>query len=332
MSLAGALTVTGGNNVVVLGANMSITGFQTLIANNTTGITTLTNNGKKWPGSMQLATTAGASGHSFADNWTISGSFVAADPGPLMLGNKMFISGGISTQAGAARLTAVGSTTELVMVGTGTIGGGPLTIQGNPVTINTTGTITMSPSSATTFNNGVIFTYITGSVITTGNTTTFGTSTINSGNIIWNNIAISSNATASLSSSLNVGGTLTLNAAGASTVQAFTGSAGFTTFNLIDIHTATNILKNVVFQANNTYTVTNAFNASGSAKTNVITYASSDGTARANLVLQPGASCNSNISFTRINASAGRPVYTFNGVITDCLNISQLNTLTTVGG
>ena len=63
----------------------------------------------------------------------------------------------------------------------------------------------------------------------------------------------------------------------------------------------------------------------------ILTFTSDDGTIKAKLKLNQGATCNVLANFTRIDASGGRSINSFNGIITNCININSFNDLKTIG-
>lgn len=125
-----------------------------------------------------------------------------------------------------------------------------------------------------------------------------------------------------LNDTLTVSGTMTL-----SVTMSFAGTSGWTCAMLtVAAITATTLtLKNSV-----TYTITGTLNCY-SAPISTILFTSDDAVLKANLTLVQGVTCRCIANFTRINSSGGRPIRSFNGVITSCLNISAFNDLITIG-
>jgi len=114
-------------------------------------------------------------------------------------------------------------TSSLNIIGTGTLGGTTATIK-IPVTINTSGTITIG--SNLYIGTGGSLTYTSGTVVTTGSTLVCATSTtLNTNGITWNSVNLGTTTvqTFTLSSNLTASGTLTLT--GAAALQpAFAGA------------------------------------------------------------------------------------------------------------
>lgn len=167
-------------------------------------------------------------------------------------------------------------------------------------------------------------TYSSGTVTTSGSTLTIGAATtLNTNGISWNNITFSATATYTINSLLTVSGTITLSGG---VNQTFAGTSGFTTATLTCSHTgaSTITLKNSV-----TYTISGAFNAFVSRPTGpALIITSDDATLKATLTLNQGATCNVLANFTRIDASAGRTIFTFNGTLTSTINITAITDLT----
>lgn len=105
---------------------------------------------------------------------------------------------------------SVTGTSQVILGGTGTW---TSTATSNglrlPVTINTSGTITLSGSI---LFNGSSLTYTAGTVVTTGNTLTVAASTtLNTNGINWNSVTFSNTITVTLSSNMTVNGTFNKN-------------------------------------------------------------------------------------------------------------------------
>jgi len=131
---------------------------------------------------------------------------------PIFNTNTINISENLTLNSSVSGMTFSG-TTNLVLTGTGTWTGSSTSIQlRNNLTINASGTITIS--GIVYYNTGIL-TYTTGTVVTTGSTLNCALSTtFNCGNMDgvttnkWNNIVFSA-GTQTLTSSLNISGNLT---------------------------------------------------------------------------------------------------------------------------
>lgn len=146
-------------------------------------------------------------------------------------GITLNVSGNASIGSNGGNLAG---TASLNMTGTGTLGGTTTLIK-IPVTINTSGTITIGTNLY--FGTGGSFTYtpqVGSSVVVTTNLLTFiGNVTMNSGAIIWNNINATSAGTITLNSNLLWSGSLSYNPSAAiSGTGRLTPSGGSTTLNI----------------------------------------------------------------------------------------------------
>lgn len=200
------------------------------------------------------------------------------------------------------------STTVYNLVGTGTWSGNtPFTF---PLIINTSGTITLS---GTVQYGRRTFTYISGTVVTTGSTLTIMAGcTLNTAGISWNNVTINAAGTYVLSSLLTMN---SLAYSGAGNIT-FSGSFGFTTANL----TCTTANKTITYVNSITYTVTNSLTLVGTSAQPIL-FTSNSGTIRAIVTLDPSASQNvSYTNATRIDSSAGQTILSSGGVFVNTLN------------
>ena len=211
--------------------------------------------------------------------------------------------------------------TTKTLVGNWTISG-TLTITSTH-TVNRTTAETISCAG---LNNGT--TSGTAEIIITGGTWS-------NSNAITNNVTFAGNVTLSGNIAYNTGtlkwtsGTIT---AGSSTLTIITTTTldlnGVTLNNLTITATAAITISLV---NGKTLTVSGAFTANSARLGIVPIIASDDGTLTSSLVLAVGATCNVNASFTRIDASGGRPINTWNGTVTSCTNINSFTDLRTVG-
>jgi hypothetical protein len=182
--------------------------------------------------------------------------------------------------------------------------------------VSIAGNVTISGSI--NYSTGTL-SYSSGTVTTTSSTLTIANSvTLSTNGITWNNITLSlaGTQTVTINSLLSIGGTLTI---ASNPNVVFAGSSGFTTATLL-IQSISNIpttLKNGV-----TYTVTSALTFITSNPAGHSSIISDDASLKAILTLSNGATCNVGyVNFTRIDASGGRPILSFNGTITSCTNV-----------
>jgi hypothetical protein len=178
------------------------------------------------------------------------------------------------------------------------------------------GTVTVS--GIVSYDTGTL-TCTSGTVTTSGSTLTIGASTtLNTSAISWNEIDFTADATVTINSILTA---TTIVMSGFSTLT-FAGTSGFTvgtlTNNRVNVGTVTFV--NTV-----TYTITTSFSSFTGRVGAITTYTSDHATNLAILTLNNGATCNCLSSFTRIDASNGRAIWTFNGTVTTCNNIYAFN-------
>jgi hypothetical protein len=273
---------------------------------------TITSGGKTFPNGVTMTNT---NTKTLSGNWTISGALTVSGSTILNRTTNETLScaglGGAQLITGTAKLILTGGTWNH----SGTSNTLNMDIQGN-VTV----------SGSVPFSGENTLTYVSGTVTTTSSTLNInnGSCTLNTNGITWNNITITSTGTYTINSLLSATGTLLCPAANVT----FAGTAGFT----VGTATFQNITSNTISLKNSvTYTVTTALNASSSRTGAILLFTSDDGTLKATLTLSQGATCNVLASFTRINASSGRSIVTFNGTITSCNNIVEKHDYGTVG-
>jgi hypothetical protein len=305
LTIAGSFTDVTNHSWTVSG-----TGSMTISA-----ASTITSGGKTFPGPVSFS---GSNTKTLVGNWTISGTLTAATSTTTI--NKT--ASEVLSCAGLTVTGTVAGSISITLTG-GTWGGsGSNNIAG---TINFAGTSTFSATGS--YIGGGTISYTSGTITTTASTLTLGAScTLNTNGMSWNNITLSNTTlTITINSLLTITGTFTLGSA----AQTFAGTSGFTTANLTDPSVgtpATKTLKNGI-----TYTITTAFTAASSRSASKLLFTSDDGTLTAALTLNYGATCAVLADFTRINASGGRTIWTFNGVLTTCTNIISFSDYPTSG-
>jgi len=281
--------------------SVSGTGSMTISASST-----ITSNGKTFPGPVSFS--GASTTKTLSGNWIISGTLTIS-------GNSLVINWTTNESISCAGLTMTNSlasgTAKIILTGGTWQSGGTvinnLDIQGN-VTI----------SAGVAFNTKTL-TYISGAITTTNSTLTIAApTTLNTNGISWNNITLTSGATTvTINSLLTITGTLTFPVSSGIT---FAGSAGWTCSTLTN---ASNSGTTITLVNGVTYTITTAFNAFNSRIGAILLFTSDHASNKAILTLNQGATCNVLANFTRIDASAGRTIWTFNGTITTCTNINQ---------
>ncbi len=163
-----------------------------------TGTGTYTSNGKTWPYELHFNGTAITT--TMGDNWTV-GSI------RLNTNNHTINSNTINCTGSLTEATSVNKsgTTSIVLTGTGTWSNSSTGNLNLPLTINTSGTITIS--SSVRYGNGT-FTYTAGTIVNTSSTVIFTGSTINASGMTFNNVTFGT-GTLTLSSNINLTGILT---------------------------------------------------------------------------------------------------------------------------
>jgi hypothetical protein len=178
------------------------------------------------------------------------------------------------------------------------------------------GTVTIS--GGVSYDTGTL-TCTSGTVTTTSSILTIAASTtLNTSAISWNEIDFTVDATITINSVFTM---VTMTISGLTNIT-FGGTTGWVvgTINQNKIGAGTCTLANGV-----TYTITTAFNNFKDAVGTIMLYTSDHATNLAILTLNNGATCNCLASFTRIDASGGRAIWTFNGTVTSCNNIYAFN-------
>ncbi len=314
---SGFTATTTHNAVATIAGNWTFGTFYTIAGSSAVTISaasTITSGGKTWP-----------------NNLNFSGANTKILNGDLTIGGQLIIGGSAATVFnrtasencycnGISYASTITGNVDLYITG-GT------SIQLAAI-LNLNTFFQGSSTISTNFNFGTsTITYISGTITTTGSLLTLSSScTLNTAGIIWNNITIPVAATITNNSFLTATGTLNCSLTNGN--YTFAGTSGFSVAGLTCGQTSATT---VSFKNSLTYTITSAFNAFSSRAGGILLFTSDHATLKANLIVSPGATCNILASFTRIDASGGRPTPTFNGTITDCLNISELHDFRTVG-
>lgn len=314
LDLQGNVTVSG-NVYYRTGTLKYVSGTITVTSStlNITGSCTLNTNGMSW---NWVVLAAGALTVTLTSNCLIGGTLYNNGAGVRTINRTtsetLTVGDGISVSTGSF----TGTASLIITGGTWTAGSTSATISNNftikgNVTIGTT--VAYTTNTLTFDNTGGPYT-----VTTTGSTLYLYTNcTLNTDGITWATVTSPNSNTITINSTLSAD---TLSIAG--TAQTFAGTVGFNVsiFSVTAISAITHTLA-----AGVTYTVTSLFQCKDSRIGSIVLFTSSSGTVRANLIMPNNGNnlCNVLASFTRINASGGRSITTFGGVITDCLNIVQ---------
>ncbi len=291
-----------GNITLVTGMTITVTGS---IAPNASG--TWTSNGKIWNGG--IVPTA-VSTITLADDWTIVGAFGHTTTGGTITfnNNNLFLRGNYTASSG--RIITGSSLVVLNATTTQTINvSGTWSID---MSINASGAVIIQGLNVSA---SMSITYVTaGSFSHTGLLSVLSSFTFDTAGISWNNVTITSNSTMTLNSLWSIAGTLTI-----TTVSVvFDGTAAWT------CSTFTITTGNQTLQSGNTYTINTAINVAGtSANTGVLQ--SSSGVSTAALTLVQGASQDVDFLDTiRIDASAGKTIWTYRGTPTSSVNVKLM--------
>jgi hypothetical protein len=170
--------------------------------------TTLNTNGITW---NNVTMNAGVT-YTLSSNMTVGGTLAVGSNNvtTTINGNTIYVGGDLTINNHSG--TVVTGTTTIVLNGTGTWSAGAnVGVLKNPLTINTSGTITVSGSVA--YNTGTL-TYTTGTVTTTGSTLVIGGSVTLPTGITWNNITITAAGTYTLTGNLTMVGNFTVGVGG----------------------------------------------------------------------------------------------------------------------
>lgn len=316
------LTFTGGyTNTVTINSNQAIQvagnftdntahSWTTLGTGNTLQITaaaTIASGGKTYPGNVAFT---GSNTKTISGNWTIGGTLTALTTTTTI--NKT--ASEVITSAGLTLTGAIAGNIDITLSGGTWSGGGVGTMTG---TLNFAGNVIIS--GAVTFNgSGATLKYTSGTITTTGSTVSnnnlSGTVTWDTNGMTFNSVVFGNTQTNSLTSLLTAA-TITVNNA-----ITFTGAAGFTC-NTLTTTGLLNAAANITLVHAVTYTVNSAITFTNNRSGATYTFISDDGTIQAIMTVLPAATCNVCANFTRIDASAGRPINTFSGTVTTCNNI-----------
>jgi hypothetical protein len=204
--------------------------------------------------------------------------------------------------------------------GTWTAGGASNSSVRNNLDIDGNATI----SGTVAYYDGTI-TYVSGTITVTGSTLNIhGACTLDTDGMSWATVTLTNTTpqTYTINSTFNAN---QLNIGTAATTT-FAGTHGWNVNILNDpkIQVGTNTLQNSV-----TYQINEQFLCRSSRVGSIVLFTSNHASNKAILTLQNPAACNVLASFTRIDASNGRTIPTFNGTITDCLNIVEFHDLPT---
>lgn len=321
-----SFTVTSGytntithNAVLTVAGNVTLNTSYTIAGSSAMTISaasTITSNGKTWPNSM---TWSNANTKTLSGNLNISGLLTVSSLTTLnQTGtDTLVLAGGLTNSSGA-----ISGTARIKLTGGTWTGGAASAISNN---LDFAGNITLGTNVAFGGVSSTL-TYISGTITTTSSTlTTANNIVFNTNGITFNNITFASSSTFTLNSLLTATGNVTVNAGISPT---FAGSYGFNVANLIinNVNAQTVTLNDAA-----TYTITTSLEAYKSRVGAILTITSDHASNKAVLTLNQGATCNLLANLTRIDASGGRTIRTFNGTVTSCTNVQEFHDLQTIG-
>jgi hypothetical protein len=287
--------------------NMLSTNFITF-----TGNQTITSNGAIFPGSISF--TSGVSTKTLNGSWTILGTLTIGSLAATTL-NRTNLTDTLSANGLPQINSTLSGTAKIRVTGGILTNGGTSPISNN---LDLDGNITITGNL--TYNTGTL-TYISGT-ITTANLIIGSGCTLDTNGMTWNSIS------ATNTSSIVINSLLSVTSLSVSQI-IFSGTHGFMVANFIRTQGASSP-NTVTFKNSLTYTITNSLAVLNTANLLNVNFVSDSATLRANLILRTGATCNVCARFTRIDATGGRPINTWNSTVTDCINVRSFTDLRTV--
>lgn len=319
-TLAGSqnITLNGGNLTFGSGMTQNWSGNLLIAA---TG-TTITSNAKEISGALILTTGApnpttttfsgdfkcGSLQHTtVAGTWNLNGSDIYLKGSATTFGvsGSRFI-------AGTSTIRLVTTTMALSIFITGSIS--------NNVIINATNAITQTAAVVIT---GGTWTYVSGTWATGVNQfQAIGNCTLNlAGMPIYILALVTNGVVVTLTSLLTVTNKVSQGVTGTVT---FDGTHGFTTPTLETV--ASGNARNIIFKSGVEYFITSAVEAQAGVYTARSLFSATSAGTKAKLTLSQGVTQNiPNVDFTDIDAGNGITICSYNGTISNCTNVRQLN-------
>lgn len=310
-----SLTFTSGyTNTITLNAVLTIAGDFTDRPEHTwagasgiaiTANSTITSNGKTFPNAVTFSTSTTTK--TLSGNWTIGGLFTTngAHVNQVINGDTLILAGTVSidgsTTAGTATIRLTGTLYE-------SFNNSALY---NDILIDGDMTIT-----DIVIRGGKSLKYLSGNVINTIKLTCTDTCTIDVAGISWNNVTFDDKTTINslVTSNYVLFGTSALG-------NILAGPYGFVTGELWYTGSSGVILQDNINTPTATYTINTLLRFPYMPSRFI---QSSDPVYKAKLILGPNSNQDNLGSFTRIDASVGKPIFTYKGIITDCINVVSL--------
>ena len=294
---------------ITLDTGMIISGTGRIEA---TATGSITSNGFSWPNDFRFSGGV-LTTKTLIGDLTINGALLVAGGLINKTTSEILIANNGQTISGSCQ----GSADIYLKAGTWTATTGNSIIQNNLFLDG--GSITIS---GTVYYGTGTLRYLGGTITTTGSTLRIEIDcTINTSGMVWGTVFVTSSLTLTIDSTLSTDILIPQ-------ISTFSGSYGWVcnTFQQLSATSQTVTLKNGI-----TYTINTLFDCKYARVGSIILFTSDHASNKANLVLQPGATCQCLASFTRIN-NTGRPIRTFNGTVTDCVGVVSVYDLKTVTG
>ena len=308
-----SLTITSGytatmthNAVLTIAGNITLSTPYTIAGSSgmvISAASTITSNGKTW---SNILTFSNVNTKTLNGNFTVGGTLTISNATTLnQTGTDTLSCNGLTTNSGAILGTAKIRLTGGTWTSNQSFGvGNNLELDGN-----------------ISISNGTIYStikYISGTVTHSGTFYTFGNVTLDVFPVIFvNGFFLNGVHTIIINSLLRFSGNILIG----QNNKIFSGTSGFECGSITNYGNA----ETRTFQNGVTYTINGNFDYRNG------TFISNDATLRANIVLKNGAICNTNTSFTRIDATGGRTINSWNGTIIDCVNVRSFTDFQPVG-
>lgn len=311
-------TVTINSNVIVTiaGSFTDNTAHSWAVGNTVSGLTisataTITSGGKTFAGAIVFS--GAAATKTISGNWVLSGR--------LSINTNVQV----VNHTVAETITCFGWTSSVACSGTiDIILSGSTTSSGAAVSINSL-TFAGNVTIATYNMSAGSLIYTSGTVTQSGTITFSGSVTINAAGAVFDGTNFTGAGSTITINSLLTCATMSI---GAVTPVTFAGTSGITCSGVLTC--TQTIASTYTFKTGVTYTF-GGITASASRTGAILLFTSNDAATKTIFTIPQGSSNSILASFTRVDASGGRPISTFNGVVTDCINIVSYTDLQTLG-
>jgi hypothetical protein len=285
------------NAVLTIAGNVTLSTPYTIAGSSgivISAASTITSNGKTWP---NILTFSNVNTKTLNGNFTVGGTLTISNATTLnQTGTDTLSCNGLTTTA-----ASIAGTAKIRLIG-GTWSSNQSNGVGNYLELDGNISISNGTISSSTIK------YISGTITHSGTFYTFGNVTLDVFPVIFvNGFFLNGAHTLIINSLLRFSGFILLGQSN----KIFSGTSGFECATLLNF----GIADTRTFQNGVTYTINSSFDYRGG------TFISNHPTLRANILLKNGAISSTNCNFTRIDSSGGRTINTWNGTVTDCLNV-----------